>query len=423
MEKLKVFFGGFFSNTCAEKAEKGGFLPFMINLILSVVVIFFGTLAVDILSFYPKYDGATYLKKTVENLIDKSVSGVSLTVGEDGLLRATADGETVFGAAIDTFLSEDDKIAYSVGGFDLVVDTRDAMAYDDFEAYCVSLSDGSVISYEDYLGFAESQKSNYEFKIRYTLREVDLSDEKTADRENFLIGKGGSAAEESAELKRKLSSGEIDEVGYKNGVWVLFVKNYYPDLSQWEKTSSAPLVRNYYYHNYALEGKTDYLFVFSDSLVCSYRTADGKTERFYGFYDKLPVGTVTDGDEFVKTAFLSSVRLSEYVYLMNVMRFLPLYVIMPLVAVIISFLVIRIGERERARKFSDVLKIVSTFIFWSAVVAAIVTFGLTLVFGRDLIFTIISVCYFCVLMIRSIVWFAADIAKRKAETGVCPTDR
>ena len=418
MEKLKIFGLGFFSDKYAEKAIKGGFGLLSINIILAIVVIFFGSVFAEFSAFYPRYDSAADFDRTVNNLFAPSDKDneISLFIGEDKCVTASRGGgayeKTML---VNTFLSGDDRAAYSSGGFNVVIDTRDAYLYDDFEAYCESNGgDGSTITYEEYLTLTEVAKKNYDFKIRYTPNEVDLSDEKTGERVDYLLNNAGSA-EAIEKLNNELSTGEISDTAYKNDVWVLYVKSYYPDLSEYETTADAPLVRNYYYYNYTLKGENDYLFVFSDSIVGSFTAADGNVEEFYGFFVKFPYGRITDSKSFVKTAYSASVDLHIYVGLMNVMRFMPLYILMPLVAVLISYLIVYIGEREKARKFSEVLKIISSFILWSAIFAVAITAVLSFFIKREMIFTIVSVLYFVVIMIRSIIWFSADIAKRRKD--------
>ena len=423
-EKLKVFGLGFFSNKIADKAQNGGFGLFFINVTLALLVILFGTVLVETLSFYPRYSAANDFKATVNGLFDGgNGDAISLLVGENGTVTARrGDGEYGKNVFADTFLSEEDRKAYSIGGYNVVVDTRDVNLYAEFTAYCVSAS-GAEISYEDYLALSEAEKSGYAFKIRYTPNEVDLTDGKTAERENYLSEKGGAALEDLGRLKADLTDGKIDERAYKNGVWALYVKNYYPELTEYEKTSYAPLVRNYYFHNYTLKGEKNYLFVFSDSVVGSFTTSDGKTEEFYGFYEKFPVGEITDGKDFIETVFSSSVGISEYVAFSLVMRFLPIYLVMPIVAALIAYLIVKIGEREKPKRFSSVFKITATFVLWSAIFAAVIAYLISFFIERTLAFTVVTVSFFAVLMIRSIVWFVSDVAayRRSQENNNSPT--
>ena len=421
MEALKAFFLGFFSDRYAEKATKGGFIPLVLNVVLAIVVIFFGAVGTEHLSFYPRYDNSPDFKATVTDLFaaTQDENKISLFVGEDKYVKAKrGDGDYEKAMLVNTFISAEDRAAYPVGGYDVVVDTREATLYDDFEAYCLSKDgDGLQITYEEYLTLSEAAKKGFEFKIRYTTDEVDLSEEKTSARVDYLKGKDATAKQAVQELETKRTSGEIDDKAYANGVWVLYVKNYYPDLSEYEKTTGVPLVRNYYYHNYTLAGEKNYLFVFDDSVVGSFTTADGKVEEFYGFYENFPYGVITDGKDFIQTAFSSSFYLSRYVGFVNIMRFLPIYIVMPLVAALISYLIVKIGEKEKAKKFSFVLKITATFILWSAILAALITYALSFFIDRGLIFTTVSVIYFVVIMIRSVIWFTTDIAKTKKEAA------
>ena len=417
MEKLKAFAFGFFSDKQAEKAAKGGFGLFFINIIIAVALILLGNVLAETVSFYPRYEGATTLKATVDNLFEPQNSENAIRLFVDANKYVTAKrggGEYAQELLVNTFSFEEDRAAYSADGFNIVVDTRDASLYDDFEAYYESKDgDGLTITNEEYSALSEAAKKGFAFKVRYTLNAVDTSDVKTEERETYLSENGKEQA--LKELKEKLSSGEIDELLYKNKVWALYANALYPELATLGIKSDAPLLRNYYYETYTLKGQTDYLFVFNDSIVGCFKTASGQVEEFYGFYENFSSGEITKSEGFIKTAYSSSVYLSRYVAFMNVMRFLPVYLVMPIVAALIAYLIIKIGEREKARKFLEVFGIISTYIAWSALFAAMATFALSFVISRKVIFATISVSFFVVLTIRSTVWFITDILKRKKE--------
>ena len=409
-EKLKVFFLGFFSDNVAKKAEKGGLLLMFINFILALTVLFVATFTIETAAFYPRYASAENLKQTVDNLFRPSdrENAVTLYLSSDGyVLAKRGDGEYQSAVIVDTFLSEEDRLTYSAGGFNVVVDTREAGLYDDFIAYCQS-DDGLKISYEEYLDLTELAKKSFTFKIEYTPNEVDLSNEKTAERKTYL---SEHAQTELDALDEKLSSGELDEIGYNGQVWALYVKTYYPDLKEYETITGVPLLRNYYYHNYTLNGETDYLFVFNDSVIGSFTEKNGKVEEFYGFYQNFSVGEITDGESFIKTAYSASIKLNEYVAFMRMMRFLPIYMVMPIVVALIAYLIIKIGARERAGRFLPCLKVVATFIFWSSLISAAVTYILSFFVERSLIFMLLSSLFFVVMMVRGIIWMIGEITR------------
>ena len=419
MGSLKIFGLGFFSDKIADKAQKGGFSLLVVNFILVLVIILFGSVWMEIAAFYPRYERAENLKKTVENLFDTQ-SDERVTIFVDKYKYATAsraDGEDKKEKIVDTYSSAEDRAVYSAGGFNVVVDMRPSSLYDDFEAYCEPTDkSGENITYEDYLSLNEVAKQNYKFCIRYTPYEVDVSEQKTIEREQYIQSKGDEIKTQLDELKSRLSAEDIDQEEYNNGVWVLYVKAYYPDMSEYEQTSPAPLLRNYYYHNHAQSGQTDYLFIFDDSIICSFTYADGKVEEFYGFYENFETGKITKDQDFIKTAFSASYGLYYYVDFVNVMRFLPIYVVMPIVAALIAYLIEKIALGDRAKKFSAVLKVVSAFMLWAAVFGGLMTMGASLFIDRNLIFVSISALYFAVTTVRTIIWFAADIKKVKKET-------
>lgn len=401
MKKWLKFFGlSFFSDKISKQAVKHGYMNLFLGVILSLVFLFCGIIAADLLPFSAHYNNSSSFSAFVRN----AVGGLDLQVvsGKISSLRI-----------VDTFSVTDDMSEFGLNGYNLVVDTRSADVYDDFEAYYIS-NDGSgqEISLEEYETLSDVAKRNFDFKIRYTAKELVLTEELTALHEAYLTG---ANSEDFLKLQEKKGDLSADE--YRKQVYNLYVKEYYPDLSAYENTGGAPLLRNYYYHNYVNAGAEKYLFIFDDSLVGSFETDAGMRTDFYGFYKGFPEGasfrTETDADAFIKNAFKSTASLSVYVYFINIFRLIPFIVLMPVIIALLSYCILRITKSESAGGFGGCIKIVGSYLWFGSLVSGL----LTLIFGflipRSNILVAALLIFFATILIRTAVFLIAEAVRAK----------
>lgn len=393
-EWLKFVGLSFFSDKISKGASKRGYLNLILGMIFALAFLFCGVLAADLLPFSTHYNNSSDFKAFVR----KAVTSESLNL-EVKSQKVTAS------RIVDSFANETE---YALNGYNLVVDTRPADAFDDFEAYYLS-NDGKEqqITLEDYATLSNVAKRNFDFKIRYTPNELILTDELTVKHENYLTDKNN---ESFSELQKKQS--ELSREEYKKQVYNLYVKAYYPDLSAYESTGSAPLLRNYYYHNYVNGGAEKYLFVFDDSCVGEFETNAGFKVTFYGFYKNFPDGatftTDKEADEFIKNAFNATASLSVYIYFMNTIRLLPFIVLMPVVIAMLAYCVLKIMKSDAVKSFGGGIKIIGSYLLVGSLLSAILTFICGYFVPRNSLMIAAILILFITLLVRTAIFLIIE---------------
>lgn len=398
MKKWLKFIGlSFFSDKISKEALKRGYLNLVLGMIFALVFLFCGVLAADLLPFSTHYNNSSGFTEFVRN----AVTSESLNI-EIKSQKVSAVG------TVDSFSVEADAAEYGLNGYNLVVDTRPADAFDDFEAYYLS-NDGEEqkITLEEYATLSDVAKRNFDFKISYTRKELILTDELTAEHEKYLTEKNSEAF---TELQKK--QGELSREEYKKQVYNLYVKAFYPDLSAYESTGSAPLLRNYYYHNYVNSGAEKYLFIFDDSCVGSFETNAGFKVTFYGFYKNFPDGTTfstdKEADGFIKNSFSATASLSVYVYFMNIIRLLPFIVLMPIALALLAYCVLRIMKSDTCKSFGGCIKIVGSYLLVGSFLSAIITFICGYFVPRSSLMIAAILILFIILLIRTVIFLVIE---------------
>ena len=407
MKKWLKFIGlSFFSDKISKEALKRGYLNLILGIMFTLVFAFCGVLAADLLPFPTHYNNSADFKAFVR----KAVTSESLKI-EIKSQKVTAKG------TVDSFANETDATEYRLNGYNFVVDTRPADAFDDFEAYYLS-NDGKEqkITLEEYETLSDVAKRNFDFKISYTPNELVLTDELTAAHEKYLTDTNN---ESFSELQKKQS--ELSKEEYKKQVYNLYVKAYYPDLSAYESTGSAPLLRNYYYHNYVNGNAEKYLFIFDDSCVGSFETNSGFKVTFYGFYKNFADGTTfstdKDANTFIKNSFAATAPLSVYVYFMNTIRLLPFIVLMPIVLGLLCYCILRIMKSETVKSIGGGIKIVGSYLLFGSFISAIITFICGYFVPRNSLMIAAILILFIILLIRTAVFIITEgIAVKRAAT-------
>lgn len=406
-EWLKFFGLSFFSDKISKQAVKRGYTNLLLGAVFTLVFLFCGLIAADLLPFPSHYKNASDFSGFVRNAVADGQLGIKVSGGE-----LTAE------RVADTFLKDADAARYAVNGYGLVVDTRPADAFDDFEAYYIS-NDGKeqTITLAEYESLSDVAKRNFEFKIRYTAKELVLTDALCAEHEAYLTGINSESF-----LKLRDKKGELSADEYRKQVYNLYVKAYYPDLSAYESTGGAPLLRNYYFHNYVNGGVKKYLFIFDDSLVGSFETDGGMAVSFYGFYKHFPDGktflTEDEADGFILQSFSATASFSSYIYLMNMLRLLPFIALMPLLLAVIAYCTLRILKSPLGRSLGGSMKIIGSYLFVGSLISAVVTFICGYFVPRDKLIIAALIIFFLILLIRTAVLLIIEgvAAKKAAKT-------
>ncbi len=394
MDWLKFIGLSFFSDKVAKSAVKRNYFNVALGFILTLVFMFCGLIAADILPFKTHYSSADRFRQFLYNAFSDGPNAVPLTV---------SDGNIVTDKLVDTFGEDGDAAVYVVNGYNLIIDTRPADAFDDFNAYCV-LKDGTKIDYDDFKNRDDAENLNYTFEIEYTKNELILTPELTEKHERYLESLTDDE-KISLQYKEIKNSQTLSKEEYERAVYKLYVKAYYPDLKKYESSGSAPMLRNYYYNNYVKNGTQNYFILFGDTYTGAFKTNSGLNVQFYGYFAKCADGTVTPTakgvDNFILNAFDGTVGMSVYMYLMNIIRFIPYIALMPLILALLLFCITRLIKSDCCKGFGAGLKITGSFMWFSALIAGFCTFICGYFTPRNLLFTVALILQFGVLAVRT----------------------
>ena len=341
--------------------------------------------------------------------------------GSELVKFTTDDGKTVTpldvtypeGVQVD---NEADKQIYAKNGYNVVVDTRPADTLAEVEVYCIS-NDGkeTTISYEEYLSLSEVARLNFDYKLRYTGKELVLDDKAVAEYRAYVEGLGGDVRAKSDKAALDLSAGEITQDEYNRVIYEAYFTSYYPEIGAYESTSKVPLLRNYYYHEYISKNISNYLFIFDDYITASFKTASGIDVSFYGFYSELGDGAVVrEGassaearasvDGFITGSFGANWFLNAYAYLVNTVSIAPFIALMILVATLLGYSVMKLKGVESIASLGEMLKVVGSFVWFSGAVSALGSVAISFFVSRGLINALPPVLFFVTLLARSIVF-------------------
>lgn len=399
MKEWFKFFGlSFFSDKIAKQAPRRGLGNILLSAVLGALFLILGLIMAYTLTFYANFGNSPEFTATVERAFSA-----------DGARLEVKDGKLISDCVIDTVASEADSEKYS-RGYDIVVDTRAADAYDDFTAYCVSAS-GKRITYEQYIELDVDSKTLYKFKVEYSGNERVIDEAWVQKCESYLDGREDERTKAAYEEVKKKPSSQ-----YPAALYELYVRTYYPSMKAYESDGKAPKLRNFYFHNY---GKRDnILFVFCDSMLGTFETGTGAKHTFYGYYDDIKDGAIGTSPqaarEFIKDSFNGATAITVYNAVIAFFSVAPFIVLVVLAVSVALYCITRLLKLEEL-KFGAAAKTVCAFIAWSAVITAVATFALGFLVSQSLIAWLEGVLFFAVLMIRTAVMLGRDAAARKRE--------
>ena len=416
-KRLKFFFLGFFSHKASREGARCGYTSVFLSMILSLVFIWSGSLFSFMLPFGAHYRGSPDFKSTAYAVFANpdEKKQIDAKIENGTLLAKKHGGEYGDSLLINTLTSEADKEIYSVNGYEVVLDTRPADTLAEIEAYCVS-NDGkeTVITYEEYLTLSDVARLNFDFKLKYTGNALVLSDETVEEYRAYLDGKGEAEKTQVENLSSDLAGGKITKDEYARAIYELYFKSYYPSIESYETASSVPLLRNYYYHNYINNGTKNYLFIFDDCLTGSFKA--GKREiSFYGFYNKLENGDIVDEglsgkeanlavDKFIKSTYKANWGINAYACFVNTVTIAPFLALMALVATLLTYSMLKLKGVKSVSSIGGALKIIGSFIWFSGVIACVLSVVCSFIVGQRLINALPPVIFFVSLLIRSIIF-------------------
>ncbi len=419
MKKWIKFFGlSFFSHKESKEGAKHGYANVLLGLIIALAFLWAGFIGGDMLPFGAHYNNSSDFVATVRSVFANPdvTKRISIEIA-DNLLRAKKQGgEYTEGLLVNTFESDKDKQDYSANGYDVVVDSRPADTLAEVEAYCISNNGQNlVISYEEYLSLSAVARLNFDFKLKYTGRALELSDAMVENYRAYLDDLSNENKVETEKLASDLADKKITKNEYNRAIYKLYFTNYYPDITIYENTSKVPLLRNYYYHEYIKEGKGRYLFIFDDYMAGSFETDSGIKHSFYGFYNNAENGVlVAEGttqaeanaaaDSFIKKSFGSILLLSLYAYAMNVFSLIPFIALMPMVVTLLAYSLLKLRGVESITSFGAMFKIIGSYVWFAGVISATLNVILSFFVQPRILSVLPLVLFFVTLAIRAIIF-------------------
>ena len=406
---LSCFCLGFWSGQKTVDAGRRGYGNLFISFLLALVLLIMGVFVADLVPFRVHYRNAGTYRAFIANALTPTEVNTLLLTLSDGQLSATwsDSGEM---ALIDTVSDAGQAERYAQNSYHLVIDTRPADALDDFEPYYLA-NDGTEqeISVEDYETLSEVARRNFDFKIRYTGRELILTEELVSAYETYLAGQE-SALPALDEIRASRDTDGEDT--YRRKVYTLYVKTCYPSVTTYETSSEVPLLRNYYMYDYVNSGSvTQYLFLFSDAVIGGFATDGGHEVNFYGFYPER-TGTVipataanTDAQslavDFVEECFYEATPFYLYLWITGFMQLILYLILLPLVVGLLFFCLVRLLRIAPERSFGVCLRQTGIWLWQAAFLTGCVVFALGFLVQRRLLQPLTLLIFFCVLLVRA----------------------
>lgn len=417
VEWLKFYFLGFFSEKQAKKSNKTGALSIILSAAFTFLLFFVGFYAADIVPFSTHYENTAKYRQFAENAFENGEAYVKIN-----------DEKAVYPVKINTYTSEADKEKYCSDGYNLIVDTRPSDMLIRFTQYAIKGEE--EIDYETYLALDEEDKKQYLLKIRYLDEELILTDEDTARHIGFLEQvsvEGGEKFNKSAADDYKKLNGDkqnMNDEEYAEQLYYLFIKYYYVGAGSLLKGAKAPVLCDYYYINYIIGGKSDYLYVFDELCTGSFTSDRGVPVVFGGYYDGQPDGEVTDINAFIKQIFYDSAGAAVGSYFYTVIMQIPFILIIPIALALLLWLIGKAVKGRNNQSYTNYYKKSNCFVLFSAIFTAVLTFVCGFFFSARIVAKFMPLIFGIILMVRACVSFAIDFAasKRSSTDGVDSID-
>lgn len=411
VEWLKFYFLGFFSEKQAKKSHRTGALSIILSAVLAFLLFFIGFYAADIVPFSTHYENAAKFRRFAEKAFDNGKSPVKIN-----------DEKAVYPVKVNTYTSEADKEKYSLDGYNLIVDTRPSDTLICFTQYAIKGEE--EIDYEAYLALNEEDKKQYSLKIRYLDEELVLTGEDTARHIGFFEQASVEGDEKfnksAAEDYKKLNGDKLNmnDEEYAEQLYYLFVKYYYVGAGSLLKGAKAPVLCDYYYINYLIDGTPDYLYIFDTLCTGSFTSDRGVPVAFGGYYDGQPDGEVTDINGFIKQIFYDSAGAAVASYFYTALMQIPFILLIPILTALILWLTGKATKAKNNQSFTNYYKISNCFVLFSAIFTAVMTFVCGFFFSARSVAKFMPLIFGIILMVRTFVSFSMQFAasKRSADS-------
>ena len=155
-------------------------------------------------------------------------------------------------------------------------------------------------------------------------------------------------------------------------------------------------------------------------MVGSFETGLGMKVSFCGFYKNMNEGVLisSDSDErtankaadaFVKKAYASIAPITLYSRAMNSIMVLPFIALMPMVAALLAYSILRLKGACGSLSFGGAFKIVGSYAWFSGVIAAVATVMGAFFTPPKLLTVLPILVFFITLLVRSAIFTAREI--------------
>ena len=415
----------------AKEAAERRMLNALLSILCALVLLFGGLMTGYVSSFGKHYENATEFRDFAYSVF---------AADGDGRIEFSVENKKMTASkTVDSFADGE----YKSDEYALIVDTRPMRTtYDDFSAFCTDKTDKNVkIDYADWRKLDEEQKKNYTFGMEYSGVAIDVAARKDEYTEFLVSDETDDAAKEQLQkLNVRVESGEIDEARYCEELYELYVKNYYPSLSAYEKFGNAPTLRTYYENIVDKEKPKSYLIVFENQLAAAFVNSNGVAVQIDGTYSEAN-GIAVDNaapsaqarasvDRLMRAVFDSSTAMNAYVYVINLFTSLPWILIafvMCAAAVAVTFWLTR-AERsvafhgKKSIGIGGACKIVGMFMFWSGALTFAAAAVMSQFISRSAVYSYSILCLSMIVAARSVAFCIAEgvrahIKKKRGDDG------
>lgn len=388
---LKTFGLSFFSDETAGGAAKGGFLIVAVSLLLSFMFFLLGYYGADVAPFSTRYEGAESYKQ----FINGAFTRLSVEI---------RDGKASSEKVVNSYVADKE---FSQNGYNLIVDTRPSDTLIKFTQ--VAVKNGTEISYEKYRGLNADEKKNCRIKTVYTDTVLEITDEDVKAYESFL------SAEEAAE--KEYSALDKNAEDYSRQLYFLYVKHYYVSATSVMHGAKAPVLRDYYYRNYIADGNAYYFYVFDNMLAGSFKTERGVPVVFGGYFNNCADGKVDDIHSFVKEVYYGTAGYLFTSYFVGAVSQLPVLIIVPLLTALVMWAVGKAVKDGWEKTYGGCFKIVSSFIWVSALITATVVFACGWFAAPRLLYSVMPFIFGGVLVIRTVIYCVLSTVKSRKQVN------
>lgn len=395
---LEYFFLSFFTDKRTQEANKRSLLNafgcFFLSLTILLCLLMGGYMAA-MPSHYRSADGYRQALYAVLGNADRIVKT------ENGFFSFTDEQNNA--VVINTFADK------NADACEFIIDTRDIQSL--FVEFSIQYrhSDGTALSYEEYLALSEEERKNYTFSANYTNTPLAFNDELLSSYAKTVEGT------ENDELRQQYSElldrkQELSQEAYAIALYELYVKAYYPaDVQALDLYSFAPTLYTYYEHLTAQVGAAQFFAMYRD-LVYSQFTGDGDIRySISAAPEEMEDRLLSQQDEnatkvcvnnFILDAFQASAQKILIEYIFNFVKLSSLLILGSLLLATLPWLLFKFTKNPKLSAYFTSFKILHLYTPMAALIGGLAGFVLSWSAGRGATYRVAALCYISVVACR-----------------------